>query len=409
MSFRARSGLAHRPGLAFNPSMSDAQAERAHCPGCGAALELQAAQAIVSCNFCGTQSKVERRLRRVEPDLERVAPPYKPRDPKEAFESWGCDRLVAGILNETDLAVRVAMARALDSWQHVHAGCMRTYVAAYVEATLQAPPELDKAMCGILGKMVCSDDLADKHCVIRAGEQYGFRLHGSRGLLFALSLGDAATVKLLLDIAEWASRNGDEAYAKEALIGVQTAIGRERTYHEVCTQILCHRLTFVSGQVAQWVMNFLKNEFDVGYRYHRNMVLEVMDACAIERPELLPGLQKAMSFARGGAKDRHDYLTRLSWLTYLRSPQARLCALETLGGPPGDVTADDLKQALDVLTPFHDNEATREKCVDAIKGMIWLGESNSIPPVVEAWLQGQGEKLHRWLKDSWNLRLNRRQ
>ncbi len=387
--------------------MPDAKAELVYCPGCGAPLELQAAQAIVQCTFCGTQSKVERRLRRVEPDLERIAPPWKPRDPKEAYEKWGCERLVAGILNETDLAVRVAMARALDEWPHAHSGCVCKYMAVYVECMLAAPPELDKAMNGILGKMICGDNLEFKHCVIKAGEQYGFRLNGSRGLLFALSLGDAATVKLLLDIAEWASRNGDKDYAQQALYGVQTAIGREREYHSVCTQILCHRLTYVSGQVAEWVMNFLKNEFDVGYRYHRDMVLEVMDACATERRELLPGLEKAMSYAKGGGSDGPNYLSRIAMITYLRSKESKLAALKSIGGPKEDISDEDIQTALNVFGPSLDQPEFEEAAVDAIKTLIWLGPNKTVKPVVEQFLQSRGDKLHRWLRDSWNLRIGK--
>ena len=385
----------------------NAKAEHANCPGCGAALELLAAQVIMTCSYCGAQSKIERRLRRVEPDLERISPPWQPHDLKDDYEDWGTERLVAGILNETDLAKRIAMARALDAWPHVHSGVMPRYVAVYVECMLTAPPELDKAMNGILGKMICSDDLAQKHCVIKAGEQYGFRINGSRGLLFALSLGDAATVKLLLDIAEFAAKAGDKDYAQQALFGVQTAIGREQTYHKVCTQILCHRLTYVSGQVAEWVMNFLKNEGDVGYRYHRDMLLEVMDAAAFEKRDLLPGLARAMNYCKGGGSDGPGYLSRLGMLTYLRSNEAKLAALQALGGPADDVSDEDLKTALEILGPFLDQKDFEEAAVAAIKVLIWLGPQKRVPPRVEQFLQARGDKLHRWLRDSWNLRVGR--
>ena len=205
----------------------------------------------------------------------------------------------------------------------------------------------------------------------------------------------------MLDIAEWASRIGDKDYAQQALYGVQTAIGREREYHNVCTQILCHRLTYVSGQVAEWVMNFLKNEFDVGYRYHRDMVLEVMDACAHERRELLPGLEKAMSYCKGG---EGDYLSRIAMLTYLRSKEAKLAALKSIGGPADDISDENIQTALDVLGPFLEQPGFEEAAVNAIKAFIWLGPAKTIKPVVEQFLQSRGEKLHRWLRDSWNLR-----
>lgn len=47
-----------------------ARSRRGLCPTCGAALDLEEAGRLVTCGFCGGQSALERRLRRVDGDLD---------------------------------------------------------------------------------------------------------------------------------------------------------------------------------------------------------------------------------------------------------------------------------------------------------------------------------------------------
>jgi hypothetical protein len=348
--------------------------ERALCPGCGAALSLEGSEAIVACRYCGTESKVVFRLRRVEPDFERLPPPRVVIDPVKEFERWGTAQLIAGILTETETPRRVAMARALDEWPHVN-DTAAAYIPHLIEVMLGAPAELDKALSGILGKLVCADDLKFKAAVIRHAERYAFALPGSKGLLFALSLGDAGTVKILLDVADWAARHGSQgkgSYGEAAIYGVQTAIGRERDHHEVCTQVLCHRLFYVHGEVAAWVMRFLRNEFDVGYRYHREWVVDLIEEAAHERPELVDGLRHALKLG-AGTQDAAQFSRWLSRLRSFRSVAGREAVLACMARPVG-LDAGGVTAAISALEPLLGEAALAEATDEALAALVNLSE-----------------------------------
>ncbi len=158
--------------------------------------------------YCGSTTKVERRIRTLEPVIPQEPPPEMPRDPTKAYEEWGTARLVAGIMRcDEPVDERVAMAGALDGWFHVNDE-MASYVFALVEFMAGAPRDLDMALSGILGKMICSDTLSYRQVIIAAGEHYCFRKPWSAGLVDALSLGDGATVGLLMDSAQWGAEPG---------------------------------------------------------------------------------------------------------------------------------------------------------------------------------------------------------
>ncbi len=94
-------------------------------------------------------------------------------------------------------------------------------------------------------------------------------------------------------------------------------------------------------------------------------------------------------------------------LTYLRSKEAKLAALKSIGSPADNISDEDIQTALNVLGPFLDQFGFEEAAVNAIKAFLWLGPSKTVKPVVEQFLQARGENLHRWLRDSWNLRVGR--
>ena len=339
----------------------------AFCPGCGAPLKLKGTQAIITCEFCGLESKVEMRLRKIEPEIPRVPPPTSEGNKENPYEKWSTAQLVYGILTSEDTAEKILMAKALDAWGHVN-DKMAGWVPDVVEVMVESEPELDKALAGIMGKLICSDDLKHKQRVIQAGEKFGFRENGSKGLLFALSLGDAGTVKLLLDIGEWAAQNGFEDYSKEALIGVQTAIGRESRDRnlKVCMEVLTYRLPFVSGPVREWMMRFFRNHFDVGYTFLYSRFLELYDDCVFEYPDLIPGLQNALNRC-SSSENREELYERLSVYSFLRSKEAKIAALESLGYPPNDVEFRDVEYLEKVLMPLTEDVDLKEAAMRAMK------------------------------------------
>lgn len=375
--------------------------DRAYCPGCGASLELGAEQTLVTCEYCGTDSKVFRRLRRLEPELPLTPPPKPPVDPTKDYDRWGTEALVWGILNTTDLAARFAMAQALDEWPHANA-TMAGLLPHYITCMLTAPEALDKAMRGVIGKLVCSDNLKLRHAAIVAGQKFGFANPGSKGLLFALSLGDAGTVKLLLEIAEWAQEKGLPDYCREALIGVQTAIGREARYRHVCNEILLHRIPYVTGQVREWMLGHIRREFDVGYRQPRVPLLQLMQDMASEQPDLLPELARALRPCRG-AESPEDWDARLHHLTTLTAMPVRVAALETIGNPPH--TLQDTTCSVKVLGPLLDVPELRDPAAAVMRHLLYIGDA--VPAPMAAVIEARGGNLPRNLADAWKLRKGR--
>ncbi|MCB9895586.1 MAG: hypothetical protein H6839_14160 [Planctomycetes bacterium] len=379
----------------------DSRADRAYCPGCGASLELEAESAVMTCQFCGTDSKVVRRLRRLEPELPDGPPPRPPVDPTKDYANWSCEALVWGILNGTDLAEQIKMAVALDSWPHSYCKELPALLPRYVAYMLTAPAELDKAMCGILGKLICGKDLKIRNLVIRVGQKYGFAHPGSKGLLFSLSLGDAGTVKLLLEIAEWANEHGYEDYCHAALMGVQTAIGREKNYRHMCNEILLHRLPYVTGQVRDWILKHTRLEFDVGYRQHRPWVLELIDDMATEQPELIDPLKHCLQKC-GSAQTTDDYRARIYGAARMRTRAGKLAALQSMGRPPSDLKPEGVQELVEQLKPMLDDEEFAPPVASTLKNLLWVGEG--VPSPLQALWDERGDGLPREFVQGYKLR-----
>ncbi|MBZ0137200.1 MAG: hypothetical protein K8I27_12610 [Planctomycetes bacterium] len=377
------------------------EADRAYCPGCGASLELNAEQAILTCRFCGSECKVVRRLRRLEPGLPDGPPPKPPVDPSKDYAKWGCEALVWGILNGGDLAEQVKMADALNCWPCAHSKDLPALLPRYVAYMLTAPRELDMAMSRIVHKLICSDDLKVRNTVIRVGQKFGFSNPGSFGLLDALSGGDAGTVKLLLEIAEWALENGLSDYCHAALMGVQTAIGRERDYRHVCNQILLHRLPYTTGQVRDWILKHTRLEFDVGYRQHRPWVLELIDDMAVEKPDLVEPLVACLKVCRA-AESSEEFDARLRAIEGLRTRVAKLAALQTIGSPRHDTPPANTRFYADILKPWLEDSEFAEPAARVLKDALWLGEG--VPPPLQSLWEEYGESLPSVFVQGYKLR-----
>ena len=63
-----------------------ARSKRGLCPTCGAALKLKESERLVTCGFCGGQSSLERRLRRIDADLD--LPELRQGEGREADTRW---------------------------------------------------------------------------------------------------------------------------------------------------------------------------------------------------------------------------------------------------------------------------------------------------------------------------------
>lgn len=372
------------------------------CPGCGAPLELKKFAAMKTCSFCGADVKVERSLRRLEPDIPAFIPDEKGKKGTD-YDQWTASQLVKGIIKSSSPEKKLDMAKALDSWQHAHeesAGLVSTII----EIMLKSDKDLDWALSGILGKLICSNEKKLCRKVIDAGEYYGFKSPGSKGLLFALSLGDAATVKLLLEIAEWAVAQGDEEYAQEALIGVQTAIDRENKHRQICMEILIYRFLYVSEFTQKWLAGFLRNHFDVGYTYMHGFVVELIDDCEEEAPHLTPLITDALKKC-GRADNRAEYLQRLDVFSFVKSSAARIAALDSLGYPPDSLKTADVEKVIKIIAPMLDMLNERIPASEALSRLVWFG--TQIPTGIINLYNAKKEQLPSGLVYSIELRLNK--
>ena len=146
--------------------------ERANCPGCGAPLPLGDLEAIITCPYCGSDAKIVRRLRMIEPDLPLVEPPAEEGDKSKQFDSWSAEQLIHTIATEGhSIEDKVAMGKALDSWSHVNEKTS-SYVPFLIRTMMKSPPEVDDALKGILGKLICSDNPKLRLSVINAARSF---------------------------------------------------------------------------------------------------------------------------------------------------------------------------------------------------------------------------------------------
>ncbi len=364
-------------------------AESAFCPSCGASLELSAEQQIMPCTYCGGQSMVVRRLRRVEPEIPLAPPPPPKPDPSKDFSNWGTERLCIGVLTDPDLQRRIEMAKALDQWYHTNETAAK-YAFLFAEMMQTCDKVLDKAACGILGKLICSDDLRFKAQVIAAAEKYAFRVDGSHGLVFALSLGDAGTVKILLDIAEHAASRGGAEYAQQALFGVQTAIDRAGNDIPVCDQILVNRLPYATGQTREWILKHLHLQFDVGYRHHLPFMLDLIDDMAAEKPDLVPLIENSMRRA-GGASNGEQYRDWLRLLPRWRSDLTRRWALGALASPPYGFGDAEVNAALTTMPAWLAKPEYRNAAGAVLAGVLHM--ANDVPPALDKFVHENAATL----------------
>ncbi|MDC1141997.1 hypothetical protein OAU50_02820 [Planctomycetota bacterium] len=379
----------------------ETESERATCPSCGAFLTLRAEQAIMQCQYCGTNCKVVRRLRRLDPTMPSENPVEK-YELNVEFKRWSTAQLMTGILSDEPLERKLAMAKALDAWPHVGETAAK-YLSAYVKFMLTAPPELDSAMRGIVGKLICSDKLELRNAAIRAGQQFGFVNPGSLGLLFALSLGSAATVKLLLDIGEWSSTSGTNEYTEQALIGVRTAIGRcKADDRHVGNRIALNRLPYVTERVRDWILKHVHLEFDVGYTQHRGWVLAMIDDMSIEKPELVEPLTNVMRKC-GGADSPAQWESFMRALPIYRSDFTRLAALQSLN-PHHETPPEKSALAVQILKPYLSHETLSEAAAEVLGQVVYLGEE--CPAAIVELMNELGETAPRPLLNRYNTRMN---
>lgn len=311
-----------------------------------------------------------RTLRREEPRFSwELAAPEKEPEPENPPETWDFEALLYTLNSSQDREMQLRVAKIMDSWTRVREENLK-----WLPALLNSLRNFDEELChkaaGIVGKFLCSSDQPElRGAVLDMLPDYIFLPKGNPGIVRAASLANAATVRLLLDTARHAARAGEEEYAKQALIGVQTAIGRERNERKVAVCILIHHLFEVEPLVSEWILRHLRNQFDVGYTDIVGEVLEALDDALEERPDLVESLERALAKC-SRPKNSEDLALRLSAYRCLKNPRAKERALG-LVRPTYPLTQSDTDLVMETLSLLAQDELPAQ----VMAKFVWECES----------------------------------
>ncbi|MEZ6188432.1 MAG: ankyrin repeat domain-containing protein [Planctomycetota bacterium] len=334
----------------LNPGVAH---ERGACPGCGAALAIDAVQAHVRCPQCDTEVKIERRVRA----LPRELPPGPP------GEDAGVLALLDTLRTSTDLVEQLEVAAALDTWSRAGVTLAR-HLPRLLDAQRDGDPLLGHALGAAVGKLVCSSDAQVRDAALQAALPYLPDPQGSPALLWQLGLGPGAFLKPLLDAADLLDRAGAARLASTALWAANTLLGRRYPDHDALAEVILYRVLYLQGQPLAWAIDFLGGQSVVRYVYPVGTLLRFLDDCAAERPELCHEIRRGIradAFAH-----ESDYAARLDLFEGLRSDAARAALLATLEPPPAGCSLRQLRRAAALCGEALDAPALLEGATQAL-------------------------------------------
>src|SRR5579871_1146382 len=214
--------------------LSGTAVEHGACGSCGSDITIEGDQDIVRCPSCGAESKVERRMHKVDSPLDL-----------RTGEDAGTLKLLRKLRESTDLAEQVALAKdSFDSWGLVN-DTMAGHVGEVLEILETADPRLAHALGEIVGKLLCQGNKLYVAAVLAAAERHLFRPNASRVLYWELGLGPGLCLKRLLDAADVQWQRGDLLRSSQALWGASTLLGRNYPEHPTLAQIILYRLLYL--------------------------------------------------------------------------------------------------------------------------------------------------------------------
>ncbi|HEY1923432.1 MAG TPA: hypothetical protein VGG44_11835 [Tepidisphaeraceae bacterium] len=364
--------------------------DESHCPTCGVELNAdQEIQAICKCLYCGTESKIERRLLRSPNADEALAAMERAALASEGRQFAATEALFEKVEKGTDFAERVRAARELgEYWCHVNARAARL-LPRVLEVLRTSDPRLEMPLAELIGKLLCNDNIVLANAVLRAAEKFTFDVNGSHALLRQLSLGSGVGLKLLLDTADYAGTRGAQEYACCALWAVNTMIERNYAGRMRLAEIVLYRLLYLRGPVQAWAIQLAQGQMGLGCRFPTLTLLHFIDDCAAERPELVPFIMKC--FYHGDAATEAEYVHRLELLNELLTPPAKAAAIEHIYSPPPEASDATVAKVLNKILSL---TADPNLSSAAIKSITNLIDEDPIPrPCIEAIIREHGDHL----------------
>ena len=367
-------------------ALGERRAEKVNCPGCGGEFEGTLAHEILTCPSCGTQSKVERRM--VRPQAEARLPPERRTEADFLLQRRGqsklkwdvqTEQLIWRTLHEPDLERQVALALKFENWEYINATTVY-FLPHLLALARRSDLRLGGPLCECVGKLLCDDDARLYAPTLEACEPFALDPHGSTELLHQIGLGNARGMKLLLDAADAAARAGAMDYAANALWAAHTLIERNYDEHPAMAQIMLYRLFYLSPTVMGWVLYVLQSG-EGGYVFKDPYaLLEFIDDCAFERPELVSFLA-ARPFAPE-VTTRAELGERLAFINARLSKPVKAAALTALANIAEQAPGDVLAEAVAFIEPWLDDSDLREAATTQLRRYIKAGDGMA-PPLIQ--------------------------
>jgi hypothetical protein len=364
----------------------ESRPEKVACPGCGDAFEGDLAHEILTCPSCGTQCKVERRM--VRPWAEApVAPERRTRADFELQRRGGSalkwdvetEQLIWHILNEPDPARQVAYSLKFEDWAFINATTIY-FLPFLLALAKRSDLSLAGPLCECVGKLLCQEDARLYAPTLEACEPFARDPHGCTELLHQIGLGNARGMKILLDAADAAARSGAVGYAANALWSAHYIVERNYDDHPVIAEIMLYRLFVLSPTVMGWVLYVIQSG-EGGYVFNDPYaLLEFLDDCAFERPELVrflatrPYAPEVATLA--------ELAERLAFVEARLSKPAKAAALTVLTNIADEAPGEVLAAAVAFMDPWLDDPELCGAATTQLRRYIKAGEGIA-PPLVE--------------------------
>ncbi len=368
--------------LDWTPShlLPGGESEAATCWGCGAPLEVPGDQALVRCPQCGSESKIERRLRALPPDV-----------PVEADEDRETVELLERLERSKDLAERVTLAQdAFEGWSYINRTLARR--VGRLMDMMRGDVRLAHALGEAIGKLLCDEDVTLQNAVVRQAEGRVLDLSGPRVLLWQLGLGKGLCLKPLLDAADKASAQGALVYAGTALWAARTLLERNYDEHPILAGIILHRLLYLRGAALAWALRFVHAQDGIGYCYPLEELLRFIDDCALERPDLVPELTRALSATPLATES--EYRARLDLLDDLQTVAARAALLRTLPALPTGTSLRFARAVVERVLAALDEASLAAAATIALERLM----EDEVPAPIHSLVREKGDALPEALR-----------
>jgi hypothetical protein len=403
----------------FIPAHSIAATGKAEssCPGCGGVIEITRAQEAATCPHCGSAAKVERRLVASEQeqweskdddhDLEMFKA-GTPRDfEKELYWDYGKlddrqklafldewnDQRVRVLLTSDNADTRLLAAATFQAWHSINPWRERM-ISRLMRLAGDCDPALEWAIASrvIQRNLQMGKDEGEevRRAVFRAAGRALFTPNPSGRVL--KQLGEAfsgATLKLMMELMDYAFENGSVEAAIPASRAAAMALGRAYQDRKLFGEVMLYRLLYLRPPMLAWVMDQC-SKWQVEDRLD---VLRFLDDCAVERPELVPVVRDQLG-AQQWFPNLGAYRAFLGFVGKLATPLGRDAALQ-LGvyAPEGAESAmDDLSFALEFLHPMLSDPVTERTATSCLNRFVARLDKQDLPPLHD-YVEKHGDEL----------------